>query len=235
MKVVYTLVGLAVLLWSVPEDAPGNERQHERTVTVAGTGNVRAVPDSVQFLVGATVTDASAASALRDNNAIVRRLREVLTDYQIPDQEVQTVRFSVSPEYKPRRAAEAGAELVGYRVDHVLKIGSRERERVGEILDRLVVAGANLLQGVEFSVAEPDALFLEALNLAVREARAKAQTLTASAGVRLGPLLSIVEGSRGPAYPVARGAMELSMASSVPVAAGEQEFSASVTLTYAIE
>ena len=84
MKAVYTLVGLALLLSSAPEDSRGNEQQSARTVTVGGTGTVRAVPDSVQFMVGAmahTMTDARKIELLSggrcradDPEAIIRRL-----------------------------------------------------------------------------------------------------------------------------------------------------------------
>jgi uncharacterized protein YggE len=101
------------------------------------------------------------------------------------------------------------------------------------LLDALVGQGANALGGISFSVGEPAPVLDQARTNAMADARRKAEVYARAAGATLGPLLSIREG----AAPVPRFGSEMPRmmaASPVPVAPGEQEFQASITVTYAL-
>lgn len=229
-----SMVAIVSICWPFVALAAHGHHQQAGSITVVGTGMVSAVPDLVLFSVGATTSNASAALALDVNNELVSRLRGVLADHQISERDVQTGRFDVSPQYKPRRSGETQPELAGYRVNHILGVRLREPDRIGELLDQLIAAGSNSLHGIQFSVAEPGSLLAEARTLAVGDALAKAQALASDAGVGLGPVLSIVEGAQGAPRPMRGGVMEFK-AAAVPVAAGEQHYRVSVTVIYAIE
>ena len=82
-------------------------------------------------------------------------------------------------------------------------------------------------------MSDPTDLAAEARRDAVRDAAARAETLAGAAGVSLGPLQSLTEGGGdgGPA-PIMRGAMMAEAA--VPLAEGEIDITARVTLVYEI-
>ena len=105
--------------------------------------------------------------------------------------------------------------------------------KVGAALDALVAAGANQMNGLNFSIKDPAPLLAKARTEAVADARLRAQQYAAAAGVTLGQILSISEsGGAEPPRPMYR--VMAMAADSVPVAAGEESVSASVTLVWEI-
>jgi hypothetical protein len=227
---VVLLSALAATPPSADETAPQSRR-----ITVVGTGSVSAPPDAVSFQAGATLVARTAGEALAANNATMARVKAELSAAQIAERDVQTLRFDVSPQYGNRPSESEEAPLIGYQVSHVLGVKLRDLDALGPLLDRLVEAGANTLYDVRFLVAEPDALVSEARALAVQDGIRKAAALSDAAGVKLGALASIVEGGADePVPPMIRSGMAMG-AIAAPVAAGEQEYRATVILTFGIE
>ena len=108
----------------------------------------------------------------------------------------------------------------------------RKLADLGRLLDTLVSQGANSLGGIAFSIADPAPLLKEARTKAIADAKQKAQVFAAAAGVKLGRVLFIRDTAAGVPRPVAARAMA---GASVPIAPGEQELEASVSVTYALE
>ena len=110
----------------------------------------------------------------------------------------------------------------------------RELAGLGGLLDKLVTLGANRISGLSFDVAQAEELRDEARKRAVANARRRAELFAAAAGVALGRVLVISEDSQ---HVAPRGPMlaRSQMAASVPIAEGAQEFTARVTITYALD
>ena len=92
--------------------------------------------------------------------------------------------------------------------------------------------------GLSFGIDDPEALYQQARRDAVADAIAQAELLTEAAGVSLGRIVSIspAQPRQQPPQPVmARMALDSAAAESVPIATGEQELSAQVTITWALE
>ena len=110
----------------------------------------------------------------------------------------------------------------------------RDIDQLGAVLDALVSAGATNIDGPSFDIADPEQLLGEARDAAVADALARARRYAAAAGVELGEILSIEEASSfvPPPRPMMRAE---AMAADVPIAPGQTELSASVTVVFAIE
>jgi hypothetical protein len=84
------------------------------TITMSGHGEVKAVPDIAILNAGVTTNAPTAAAALSANSVRMNQLFEALRKLGIPDRNIQTTGFSVSPQYSngdgnnPRR-------LTGYQ------------------------------------------------------------------------------------------------------------------------
>ncbi|MEM7616098.1 MAG: SIMPL domain-containing protein, partial [Pseudomonadota bacterium] len=101
------------------------------------------------------------------------------------------------------------------------------------VLDDLVRAGSNEINGISFEVDAPEPLLDQARAAAVRDARRKATLMVEAAGETLGPLLEIREaGVSAPPMPFARA--ETAMMSDMPIARGETDLTARVTLVFAL-
>jgi uncharacterized protein YggE len=230
--VLLPLVGLLAVTILTPARAD-EKRPLVPSITVVGTGKASASPDMAQVQVG-VVTDApTAVKALKDNNEAMSRLFSTLEARGIAKKDVQTSNFSVVPQYKRGPHGEQLPEVVGYRVSNQVAVKVRKLDSLGQVLDEVVQQGANAVQGVSFAVAEPTPLLDEARRKAVADARRKAELYAKEAGVQVGTVLLIQEATPRVPTPLAmdfaRGA-----AGGVPIAEGEQEFGASVTVTYAI-
>ena len=127
--------------------------------------------------------------------------------------------------------------ITGYQVSNQVSVTLDDLAKLGPALDALVRSGANQLGGVSFAIANPKPLAERARTAAVADAAAKAKTLAAAAGVTLGPLLSIEEGSAVrpvPMFALQRAAVAAAPAPP-PIAIGEETVSVNVSLTYAIQ
>jgi uncharacterized protein YggE len=122
-------------------------------------------------------------------------------------------------------------------VTNVLAVTVRALDTLPALLDDALLAGGEsvVLHGIEFDVEKRRELERGALEAAVGDARARAETLAAAAGARLGTVVSIDarERERG-AGPVPRMAMMAERAAATPVEAGSIEVEVTVDVTYAI-
>jgi uncharacterized protein YggE len=201
------------------------------SITVVGSGTAAARPDTAEVAAGVVTQATTAAQALAQNSAAMDKVLKAVAALGIADKDVQTTNFNVIPQRRAGRQEPQPPEIVGYEVSNQVRIKVRDLAAVGRLLDTLVGQGANALGGISFSVGEPAPVLDQARTKAMADARRKAEVYTQAAGVKLGPLLSIREATA--AIPRFGGEMPRAMAmTAVPVAPGEQEFQATVTVTY---
>lgn len=224
----------AVLAASVP--AYAQESKMPRVISLSGHGEVRQVPDTAYVITGVVSQGTTAAEALAANTQTMNTIFAALKEAGIPDKDVQTSNFMVQPRYNFQE--NKPPELVGYDVSNTVTVKIRKLGELGPLLDRLVQAGSNQINGIGFEVSEPTAALDEARKLATADATRKAKIYAEAMGVTLGPVMSISEGvSYQPPMPMARGKVMMADAAAapVPVAAGEQSLSIDVNITWEIK
>ncbi|WP_299785680.1 SIMPL domain-containing protein [uncultured Marivita sp.] len=202
-------------------------------ITVTGEGSVFAVPDMAVITMGASAEAETAKEAMDQTSDITTAILDRLTEAGVAERDMQTSDLSLSPLWSNRSSSENRPSIDGYQASNRVTVRVRDLESLGTILDAVLTDGANELGGLEFTLSDPEPLMNDARIKAVADARARAKLLADAAGVELGALISLSEtGARAP-----RPEM-LSMArasdSVVPVAQGEAELRASVTLVYEI-
>lgn len=205
-----------------------------RTLTVSGTGVAKAVPDEASFSTGVVTQAGTAADALGANNRAMAAVIATLKRHGVPDKAVQTSNVSLSPQYqscKPNVACPQ--KIVGYEVANTVTV-TVGIDKAGAALDALVAAGANRIDGISFAVHDPKPLVAAARGEAVKEAIDKAQVLARSAGVSLGPIMSIQDGGGSAPQPMVK-MYARAVAEAMPIAAGEQSLTATVTITWTIQ
>ena len=204
-----------------------------RVVTMSGHGEARAVPDTAMLSAGVSAQAATAAAALAANTARMQAVLAALKKLGVPDKDIQTSNFSVSPQYTSGNGE--APRITGYQATNQVEVRREDVSKLGVTLDALVTAGANQMNGVSFSIRDDAALLAQARAAAVAEARLKAETFSKAAGVSLGPILSIGEGGNDGPRPLFAAAPMLARAKSVPVALGEQSVGADVTIVWEIK
>ncbi|HXH03366.1 MAG TPA: SIMPL domain-containing protein [Candidatus Competibacteraceae bacterium] len=232
-KLRYGLPLAALLLAGAAGAAPPPPEAH--TLEVGGMGEVRARPDVAWLNAGVESRAATARQALGDNAQAVRKLLDELKRLGVAEQDVQTGSLNLGPQYPPNRDYDQPLKPVGYVASQGLRVRVKPVDKAGQVLDALVAAGANQVQGISLALDDPAAVQDAARRAAVADARRRAALYAEAAGVRLGPVLRISEHSAGPVpVPMMRVAMT-EAASGVPIAVGENTVSAQVTMVFALE
>jgi len=208
----------------------------DRTITVTGTGKVSVVPDTATLSVGVQANASTATEALETMSAQSEQLMTALEGQGIADDDIQTSGLSLWPTY-----GNDGQRITGYQASTnvtatVNDIG--DGDKVGDVVDALksLVGEQLTLQGVSFSYADPEAVLETARANAVANAKVRAEQYATAAGVEVGAILRIVEGSVDTpvAFREMAGAAPAADSASVAVAPGSQELTATVNVVYAM-
>jgi len=202
------------------------------SLTVTGQGRVAVAPDLASLRVGVSAEARDASDAVAKMSEGMTAILDQLAQNGIPDEDIRTTTLSVYAVNSAWSRDGSGPRSFAARSDVVIE--TTELDRLGALLDLLVSDGANEVGGIHFDLQDRGPALEQARRNAVADAMATAETLADAAGVGLGPILQIREGgsSGGPA-PM----MEMAAArgSGVPVAAGDIEITASVTLVIGLD
>jgi uncharacterized protein YggE len=237
----FTAALIPLLLATALSAAPALA-QDSGTISINGLGEVSAAPDTAFITSGVTTQGATAREALDANTAAMTELIATLKESGIEARDIQTSGFSVNPNYVYSDARDANGyqlppKINGYQVYNTVNVRVRELAKLGTVLDKAVTVGANTINGVSFSVADPSPLYDEARKLAFADARKKAELYATAAGEELGDLRNISE-SQGYSQPqpyMMRAEAMSADAAAVPVEGGELSFQINVQVTWDFE
>jgi uncharacterized protein len=196
-----------------------------RQVTVQGQAQVAGKPDTATVVLGVETQAATTAEALAQNTAQAQAIIKKLTDLGVAEKDIQTSNFGISPVY-----GADGRQVEGYRVANTLSVTVRDLAGAGALLDQVVQAGANSVQGISFSVADPKALLNQAREQAIADARTRAELLAKAGAAGLGQVLAINEGGFAQPLPIMRA--DVMQSADVPLQPGEQLYSVDVQVTF---
>lgn len=204
------------------------------SLRVSGEARVSAKPDRVQIDLGvqtqAQLSQDAASANARQLDAVLAALRKAAA----PGAQLKTISYSLSPNYQYHSS---GAEptITGYTALNVVEVTLDDLARIGDVIDAATRAGANRVQGIQWTLRDQDAVRAEALREAATRAHAEAEVLAGALNLRILRVLTVEESS-GQIVPV-RPRMALARASAsaaevpTPVEAGTLDVSADVTLT----
>ena len=199
----------------------------------SGEGVVQAAPDRAFITVVTESRAANPREAQARNTQLMKPVQDKLRGLGIPADAIRTLSYDLHQEFdfpNGRRVAKGFVAInsVEVRVDAI--------DRLGELLDVVVTAGATSINDIRFDLKDRAKLERDAVRLAVADARARAESAGAGAGATLDRIVRIEEhGVIAPPMPMARMAMqERAQAADVPVSAGQIELRARVSLTMSL-
>lgn len=233
MKFTTALFAMATLLFGLGVAQAHDVQTPPRTLSVTGSGSVQAAPDMVNISIGVTSVAPTARAALDANNAQTSKVFLFLQSAGVESRDMQSTNLSVQPQYRNTRPNEGRQpEIIGYMVNNNLRVAVRKLDSFGQILDGVVTAGANNVNGIRFDISARKELTRQATANAVQDAIAQAENIVQAAGVKLGPIqtINLSGGFRPPQPYLARAE-----SAAVPIAAGELSIGASVSVVFAIE
>ena len=238
MKTASTLAAaLAGALLAAPAaQADDNMLQQGTTLQLSAREEVSRVPDIAMISAGVMTEAPTAQQAMADNRAQMNRAFAVLRRAGIADKDMQTSGLSMQPRYHYKE--NEPPRLIGYQVTNMLSLRLRDLARVGAVLDALVEAGINQIDGPSFTLDAPQSALDEARQAAMKTAMARANLYAEAAGLRVKRIITISEsGQVSPPRPMRAMAREEMMVASAPtpIAAGEVDLVATVNVTFELE
>jgi uncharacterized protein len=207
-------------------------------VAVQGTGRVFVQPDIARINIGVETQAATVAEARDAAGDAMAALRQALLDAGIAERDIKTTWFNIYPQY--RYSEREAPQITGYAVNNQVEVTVRRIDDTSTVLDAAIAAGGTAVRvnGVQFTVDNPEQHLDQARTQAVANARARAETLAAAAGVRLGAARSISESQSfmPPMPPYERAFPDAPAAGApTPLDPGQQELQVFVSVIYDIE
>lgn len=205
----------------------------ERGITVPGTAEVRAAPDVLFVTLGVEHVAPRASEARAMASDAMAHLLAAFRGAGVQPRDTQTASVSLQPNYD--YSSSDGRTLRGYTAAQSVSVTLRDVDRSGETIDAALEAAGDAarMNGLRFGFSDPAELLVRARREAVADARLRAETYAAAAGVAVGEVLSIVEVSEPGARPVPRGMLE-AKAMATPIEGGEEGVSASVVVQFSL-
>ncbi|MBB4612233.1 SIMPL domain-containing protein [Novosphingobium taihuense] len=211
-------------------------------LSISAEGKSVRTPDLAVFSAGVTTQGKTAGEALSENAQRMTAVIAALRKAGIAERDIQTSNLSVNPVYgQPKRLPDGSFEqtdpvIIGYQATNQVSVRQRKLDQYGKVIDTLVSAGANQVNGPAFQIDSPDGAMDEARLAAMSKARARADLYAKAAGLRVVRVLSISENggwAPPPAPPPMFARADMASAPKAsPVAAGELEMTVTVNVSY---
>lgn len=217
-------------------------------ISINGKGEVMALRDTGSFSFsiveeGKTVKEAQDKASLK-----VNKILDAVKDMEVLEKDIRNDSYSFYPKYEygvqplctPTYCPPSKQKLVGYEVNQSISVKVKKTADAGLILTKVGELGATNVSGLNFEVDDMDKVNAEARDLAVKDAKEKAEVLAKSLGVRLRKIVNFQESGSYP--PVAYGGVmmkaeaimaDASLAPQIPM--GEDKVISNITITYEVE
>ena len=206
-------------------------------LTVSAQGSASAAPDNAVVTLGVVSEGETAQAALTANAKDMNAVVDTVTGAGIDKKDIATSGLYVEPVYSDASKSPDGqSKITGYRVTNQLTVRIRAIDTSGALLDKVITAGANRVNGVSFEISDSKALADKAIQAAILEAKRRAELMAEAAGVKLGAIQSINAGEGGgpPVFRAMAMKTDAMPPAPSPVMGGTQEVNASATIVYAI-
>jgi uncharacterized protein len=204
-------------------------------IVTTGEGVMKQAPDRAWVTIAAESRARTAQEAQRLNTDAMKAVVEKIKASGIPADAIQTTGYNLQPEFD---YANGKQTLRGYVARNQVQVRVDPLSKTGDVIAAAVGTGATNVSGVRFDLKDRDAVERQAVTLAVRDARGRAEAIAAGAGVQISRVVRIEElrdGDIGQPRPMGMAVMRSEVAqAAVPIEAGEIEVRARVTLTVAI-
>jgi uncharacterized protein YggE len=231
------MLAFALVLLATPAVAQQRVDPTTPVIVTSGEGVVRRAPDRAFVGIAAESRARTAAEAQRLNTDAMTAVLDKIKAQGIPADAVQTTGYTLQPEFDYQNGKQT---LRGYVARNQVEVRVDALSKLGDVMASAVGVGATNISGVRFDLKDRDAAESEALRMAVRDARRRADAAASGAGVRIQQVLRIDDQTDVNVRPMpmamARAGMTAELAAkAVPVEAGEIEIRARVTLTVRVE
>jgi len=214
-----------------------NVGSQQTGVWVSGEGRVTVVPDLAIVTLGVSAQTATVAESQAQAAVAMDKVMAALKAEGVAEKDIQTQSYNI---YQVTRWDDKTQQsiVIGYNVSNTVVAKLREINKAGAIIDSVVAAGGDNIRfnGINFSIDKPEQYNTQARDLAMKDAKTKADQMAKLSGLTLGSVTYITESSYVPVSPspVYKDAA-MGAAPSTSISAGEMEVVLNVQVAYSIK
>ncbi len=237
--IISAVLVLAALASCAPQAATGATNTVTRQINVSGVGEVALVPDLAYINLGVRSQSEDVGEAFNQNNEQAQKISQALTNLGVDEKDIQTSAFNIYPQQIYGPQGPIGPDDQGttvYIVENTVYVTVRDLQNLSTLLDAVIMAGANNINGITFDVSNKVEAEKEARCLAVEDAKARASELAELAGVELGEPININVYSSGTPVPTYEGKyLGSGLASQTPISAGQLTLTVNADMSFEIK
>jgi uncharacterized protein len=206
--------------------------RQSRVVAATGTAQKSFVPDTAHLDLGVQTDAPTVQKAQQDNVATMNGVLVALKAAGVKSEDIQTSSFYVNQNFD--YSSGKSSIPTGWRVSNTVTVTTKP-ETVSAIIDATSKAGVNIFNSISFDIGNREELKAGLMKDAVANARAKALGTLAGTTHTLGDIVSIVADWSGPSVVTSGAGGMGGYAVSVPVEAGTNVLSVSVSVTFELD
>jgi len=226
------LISLAIFNFkNLPQSYP-------KELTVSAEGKAFAVPDIALLRLGVASEGMSVKKVVEENTEKMNAILQEIKNLDVAEKDIQTANYSLAPRYD---WIEGERVFQGYTLNQEINVKIRNFEKIGLILEGATEKGANLAGDLQFKVDDLEKVRESARKEAIEKAKAKANQISSTSGLKLGKVVNLYEDFYGIPYQAAGlgGATKevAASAAQIPpqIQAGENEITVRITLVYQLK
>lgn len=224
----------------------GDNPNMVNTINVTGSGDAVSIPDIATFSFTVTETAKTVAEAQTKATTKINAALDAVKQGGVAEKDIQTAYYSINPHYEYQNSIctqyscpPSKSILTGYDVSQSIQVKVRDLSKAGALFATIGDLGVQNVNGLTFSMDNPDALMAEARDEAIAKAQAQAKELAKQLGVRLVRIVSFSESNgERPYYAYGMGgAKDMAVSSVAPVPqvpVGENKITSTVNISYEI-
>ena len=226
---------LALVLMAPAASAQTPAAAEPPVVVTMGEGSIKRAPDRAWVTIAAESRAKTPAEVQKINADAMSAVMQKLKGLGLPAEAIRTAAYELRPEFD---YANNRQTLRGYVARNAIEVRVDDLPKLGEVLDVAVAAGATSVSGIRFDLKDRANAEQMALQRAIADARAQADTAAQAAGMKVDRIVRLEvhrDAAMPPPRPMAAMRAEMAMSAEPPMAPGELEIKATVTLTAAIK
>ena len=165
------------------------------SVSVIGEAEMRVAPNQIGFTFEVVTTDPTIAAAKRANDTASAKTLSVAKGFNIPTDDLQTDRLTISPRYAGEKDPRGKGTVIGYEVTKRIVVTFKQLDRIDEFLAKVIEAGVNRIVDINIENSDLEKHEQQVRLLAVDNARSKADAYAKRLGLKVGRAYVIREES----------------------------------------
>jgi uncharacterized protein YggE len=233
-RIALLVLALAACVDAAQAQAQTSTQAETPVVVTVGQGVVKRAPDQAWVTIAAESRAKTPAEAQKLNADAMSGVMQKLKGVGLPAEAIQTSAYELRPEFD---YANNRQTLRGYVARNAIEVRVDDLPKLGQVLDVSVGGGATSVSGIRFDLKDRRSIEQIALQRAVADAREQANTAAQASGLKVEKVVRIEvhrEAAMPPPRPMYAMRAEMAASAEPPIAPGELEVKATVTMTSAV-